>query len=503
MLQALVSFSIRFRGVVVALACLVLGYGVYITLHSKYDVYPEFAPPRVVIQTEAPGLSPEEVEQLVTVPVESAVNGVPGLDTLRSQSTLGLSVVTITFQDRMDVYRARQMVSERLSVARLPMGVEPPTMAPLTGSTSLMLIEGLTSKHRTQMELRTFADWVLRPRLLGVHGVARVAIFGGDVRQFQVHVVPEKLAQYGLSIDEILNAAHNATGVRGAGFVETRNQRVILQSLGQSLVPAQIGASLIRARTGAMVRLRDVARVEQAAAPAIGGATVAGHPGVLVEVSSQYGENTLEVTQAVETELAAMHSAFVAAGIDLHPAMFRPADFINTAVHNLSTSLMLGGALVAIVLFLFLFNLRIAFISLTAIPLSLLIAIIVLYYLGQSLNTLTLGGLAIAIGEVVDDAIIDVENIPSAVAAACGPAGASLDIPYRPRCIARSAIRRGIRDVRGGRCLYSGVRAIGRARQAFSSTCPYVRHCDCFLPVGSADRNSCAVRPVAATSGGI
>jgi Cu/Ag efflux pump CusA len=392
MLQALVSFSIRFRGVVVALACLVLGYGIYITAHSKYDVYPEFAPPRVVIQTEAPGLSPEEVEQLVTVPVENAVNGVPGLDTLRSQSTLGLSVVSISFQDRMNVYRARQMVSERLSVAaaRLPVGVEPPTMAPLTGSTSLILIEGLTSKHRTQMELRTFADWVLRPRLLSVRGVARVAIFGGDVRQFQIQVTPEKLTQYGLSIDEILNAAQGATGVRGAGFVETTNQRVILHSLGQALVPAQIGASLIRARAGAMVRLRDVARVAQAAAPPIGGAAVNGQPGVLVEVSSQYGENTLEVTQAVEKELAAMRSAFAAAGIDLEPAMFRPADFINTAVHNLSTALLVGGALVAIVLFLFLFDLRIAFISLTAIPLSLLVAIVILYYMGQSLNTLTL-----------------------------------------------------------------------------------------------------------------
>ncbi len=194
MLQALVSFSIRFRGVVVALACLLLGYGIYITAHSRYDVYPEFAPPRAVVQTEAPGLSPEEVEELVTVPVENAVNGIPGLDTLRSRSTLGLSVVTITFQDGMDIYRARQMASERLgqASARLPIGVEPPTMAPLTGSTSLMLIEGLTSRRRTQMEIRTFADWVLRPRLLGVHGVARVALFGGGCQAVSNPGAPEE-----------------------------------------------------------------------------------------------------------------------------------------------------------------------------------------------------------------------------------------------------------------------------------------------------------------------
>ena len=413
MLQALVSFSIRFRGVVIALACLVLGYGVYITLHSKYDVYPEFAPPRVVVQTEAPGLAPEQVEALVTRPVETAVNGVPGLDTLRSQSVQGLSVVTITFRDSVDVYRARQMVSERLSeaAARLPIGVEPPSMAPLTGSTSLMLIVGLSSKYRSQMELRTFADWVLRPRLLGVPGVARVTVFGGDVREFQIQLEPAKLAQYAISIDEVLTAARNATGLRGAGFVETANQRVILQSLGQSLSPAQIGNAIVRSQRGATVRLHDLARVEAAAAPSIGGASVNNQPGVIVEVSSQYRENTVEVTRAVETEIVALRPAINAAQIEISPAMFRPADFINTAVHNLSISLLLGGALVAIVLFLFLFNLRIAFISLTAIPLSLLVAIIILYYLGESLNTLTLGGLAIAIGEVVDDAIIDVENI--------------------------------------------------------------------------------------------
>ncbi len=413
MLQALVSFSIRFRGVVIALACLVLGYGVYITVHSKYDVYPEFAPPRVVIQTEAPGLAPEQVEQLVTRPVENAVNGVPGLDTLRSQSVQGLSVIAINFQDKVDVYRARQMVSERITeaAARLPMGVQPPNMAPLTGSTSLMLIAGLTSKHRTQMELRTFADWVLRPRLLGVPGVARVTVFGGETREYQIQVLPAKLAQYGLAIDEVLAAAKNATGLRGAGFVETANQRVILQSLGQSLTSAEIGNAMVRGQRGAAVRLRDVARVLEAAAPAIGGASVNARPGVIIEISSQYRENTVEVTRVVEKELAALQPAIKAADIHINPAMFRPADFITTAVNNLSTSLLLGGVLVAIVLFLFLFNLRIAFISLTAIPISLLVAIIILYYLGESLNTLTLGGLAIAIGEVVDDAIIDVENI--------------------------------------------------------------------------------------------
>ena len=413
MLRSLVSFSLRFRGVMVGLSCLVLAYGVYIALHSKYDVYPEFAPPRVEVQTEAPGLSPEQVEELVTRPIENALNGAPGLDTMRSQSIQGLSVIALIFTDRMDVYRARQMVSERLSQAatRLPLGVEPPGLAPLTGSTSLMLIVGLTSQQRSQMELRTFADWVLRPRLLGVPGVARVTVFGGDIRQIQIQVIPEKLAQFDFSIDEILASARNATGLRGAGFVETANQRIVLQSVSQPANAAEIGSAILRSRNGETVRLRDVAHVVESAAPAIGGATINGRQGVLVEVSSQFGENTIEVTNAVERELTAMQPAITAAGIQMNPALFRPANFIVTAVGNLSTSLLLGGAFVSIVLFLFLFNLRIAFISLSAIPLSLLVAIIVLYYSGESLNTLTLGGLAIAIGEVVDDAIIDVENV--------------------------------------------------------------------------------------------
>jgi CzcA family heavy metal efflux pump len=413
MLRSLISFSLRFRGVIVGLSCLVLGYGVYVTLHSKYDVYPEFAPPRVEVQTEAPGLSPEEVEALVTRPIENALNGAPGLDTMRSQSIQGLSVITLIFRDRVDIYRARQMVSERLSqaAARLPAGVEPPNLAPLTGSTSLMLIVGLTSQQRSLMALRTFADWVLRPRLLGVPGVARVTVFGGDIRQIQIQVVPEKLAHYDSSIEEVLASARQATGLRGAGFVETANQRIVLQSTSQSVNAAGIGAAILRSRNGATVMLRDVAHVEDAPAPAIGGATVNGQPGVLVEVSSQFGENTIEVTNGVEKELTAMRPAIAAANIQMNPALFRPANFIDIAIRNLSTSLLLGGVFVGIVLFLFLFNLRIAFISLTAIPLSLLVSIIVLYYAGESLNTLTLGGLAIAIGEVVDDAIIDVENI--------------------------------------------------------------------------------------------
>lgn len=413
MLQALVTFSLRFRGVIVALACLVFGYGIYITYRSRYDVYPEFSPPRVVVQTEAPGLAPEEVEALVTHPLESAINGAPGLTSLRSQSTQGLSVITATFQDSTDIYRDRQMVTERLTeaAARLPLGVQAPTLGPLSSSTSLSLIIGLTSKTKTPMEVRTFADWTLRPRLLSASGVSRVTVFGGDVEEYQIQLLPGRLAAFKLSIEDVMAAAQNATGVRGAGFIDNANQRILVQTHGQAFSPEMLGNAILRGGSGASVRLRDVAQVVRAAAPPIGGARINGKQGVILEVSSQYGQNTLAVTDGVEKLLDAMRPAISAAGMSLTPALFRPADFITVAVSNLGRSLLLGGLLVSVVLFLFLFNGRIAFISLTAIPLSLLIAVIVLYYTGGSLNTLTLGGLAIAIGEVVDDAIIDVENI--------------------------------------------------------------------------------------------
>lgn len=239
MLQALVTFSLRFRGVIVALAWLLFGYGIYVTYHSRYDVYPEFSSPRVVVQTEAPGLAPEEVEALVTHPLESALNGAPELSSIRSQSAQGLSVITTTFADTTDIYRDRQMVTERLTEAasRLPIGVQAPSLGPLTSSTSLTLIIGLTSKTRTPMEIRTFADWTLRPQLLSAPGVARVTVFGGQVEEYQIQLLPSRLAAYRLSIEDVIAAAQKATGLRGAGFIDTGNQRILIQTHGQAFTP--------------------------------------------------------------------------------------------------------------------------------------------------------------------------------------------------------------------------------------------------------------------------
>lgn len=413
MLNRIVSFSLRFRGVVIALACVLIGYGLFVAAHTKLDVFPEFAPPMVTIQTEAPGLSAEQVEQLVTRPVENGVNGVPDLESIRSQSIQGLSVVTIVFKDDADVYRARQMVSERLTqiAGDLPQGVAAPKMGALTSSTSLFLALGLTSTNRTPMELRTFADWTMRPRLLGVPGVANVTLFGGEVRQLQIQVKPDRLIALGLDLQDVLAAARKSTGVRGAGFVEDANARVIVRSEGQSITPRQLGEGVLVHHGGASVRLKDVADVVEAPEPKIGDALIQGERGVILLCTSQYGANTMEVTRAVESALDEMKPVLASEQIALDPRLFRPANFIQASLHNINVSLLTGGALVVGVLCLFLLDLRTAFISFISIPLSLLAAVIVLDRFGVTLNTLTLGGFAIAIGVVVDDAIIDVENI--------------------------------------------------------------------------------------------
>jgi len=409
---AIITLAIRFRGIVMALAIVLLGYGLYALGQARYGVFPEFAPPQVAIQTESPGLTPEQVELLVTRPVETAINGVPGVTALRSTSIQGLSVITAYFDPGSDVYRDRQVVAEQLAVAaqRLPSTVLPPAMTPLASSTGMVLVIGLTSSTRSLMDLRTIADWTVRLRLLSVPGVADVGVFGGEVRSIQIQVHPDRLIQYNLALDDILAVARRATGVRGAGFIDTRNQRVLFQTEGQSLKAGEIARTVLLRQGSGVVTLGDVATVTDAPEPPIGGASIDGKPGVVLNMVEQYGVDTVGVTKAVEAALTELRPSLQAEGITLHADLFRPAEFITTATGNVRSSLLLGGVLVVVVLFLFLFDLRTAAISCTAIPLSLLAGTLVLGHLGYTLNTMTLGGLAIAIGEVVDDAVIGVEN---------------------------------------------------------------------------------------------
>ncbi len=414
MLQAIVQFSLRFRGVVLTLACLIVAYGVWVAAHAKLDVFPDFVPPQVSVQTEAPGLSPEQVETLVTRPVENAINGLGSQESMRSETIQGLSVITVVFKAGTDIHVARQMLGEKLGeiASQLPVGVKPPKMSPLVSSTMDVLKVGLVCEKMSPMELRTLADWTIKPRLLAVPGVAGCSVFGGEVRQLQIQVHPEQLVARGLTLTDVLNAARSATGVRGGGFIETANQRVVLQADGQLLTPEEIGnVPVVTSAAGVPVRLRDVATVAYGGAPKIGDALVMGKPGVLFTLKSQYGANTMDVTRLLEVALEDLKPLLERDGITSYLRLHRPASFIEASLTHIRGSLLLGAGLVAIVLFVFLGHIRTALISLTAIPISLLSAVIVMDRLGVSLNTITLGGLAIAIGEVVDDAIIDVENI--------------------------------------------------------------------------------------------
>lgn len=413
MLRALVHFSLKFRGVVVTLAGVLLGYGVYVASQAQLDVFPDFVQPQVAIQTECPGLAPEQVEALVTRPIETAINGLGRMESMRSESIQGLSIITVVFEEDTDVFRARQMLAEMLSVVAgsLPAGVQPPRMTPLTSSTMDLLKIGLVSDRLTPMQLRSFADWTLKPRLLSVSGVAKCSVFGGEARQWQIQVQADRLRAYGLAISDVLAAARVATGVVGAGYLETPNQRIILQTEGQALTAEVLGEVVVAHRDGVSVRLRDVARVIEGAEPKFGDTVIMGRSGVLMTMSSQYGANTLEVTRRLEAALEEMRPVLDQEGIQLYPALHRPATFIENALRNMRHSLALGGLLVAAVLFLLLGSARSACVSLVAIPLSLLTAVILLQKFGVTLNTITLGGLAIALGEVVDDSIIDVENI--------------------------------------------------------------------------------------------
>ena len=416
MLTAIVRLSLRLRGIIIALACAFIGYGLYVLSQSKSDVFPEFAPPQVSIQTESPGFGPEQVELLVTQPIENAINGLDGIETLRSSSIQGLSLITVIFRPQSDIYRNRQLIAERLTslVGKLPQGIVP-AMTPLTSSTSSVFVVGLTSEKRSLMDLRTIADWTVKQRLLSLPGVAKVSVFGGDLRQIQIQVTPGQLARYNLSIEDVVTTAKLLTGIRGGGFVDTQNQRIILSTEGQSLNARELANKVFihSVDTGIPLNLRlgDIAKVTEAPEPPVGAASIMGKPGVQLIVSSQYGANTLEVTRRIEQALKEIEPALAAQGVILHSDIFRPANFIETSIRNIKESLLLGAILVIIVLFLFLFNLRSSAISCLAIPLSLLAAVTILDRFGISLNTMTLGGLAIAIGAVVDDAIIDVENV--------------------------------------------------------------------------------------------
>ncbi len=413
MLATLVRLSIRFSGIIVALAVLLLFYGSYRFSEAGLDIFPEFAPKQVVIQTESPGLSAEQVEILVTQQIENSINGLIGLQSMRSESIQGLSIITATFAENTDIYRNRQQISERLAsvASQLPAGIGTPIAVPLSSSSATVLTLGLNSDNIDLMELRSLVDWTLVPRILAVPGVADVNVFGGEVRQLQIQIDPIQLRRFNLAVEDIVSAAAQAGKISGSGFIENNNQRFTLQINGRPTTPEQFKNIIVKRYNSNHITLGDVATIAYAAEAPIGAAQIMGKQGIVMMVIGQYGANTLSVSKRVETALTEFDPIFQKQNIHFYSHLFRPADYIETSLSNLSSHLLIGIFFVLLVLYVFLFNLRTAFISALAIPLSLISAMIVLLASGVNLNIMVLGGLAIALGEVVDDAIIDTENI--------------------------------------------------------------------------------------------
>ncbi|MES2792272.1 MAG: efflux RND transporter permease subunit, partial [Planctomycetota bacterium] len=385
--------------------------GIQLVPHMPLDVFPEFSPPYVEIQTEAPGLSAEEVENLVTFPLENALIGTPGLDILRSKSVLGLSQIRLLLHQGADLYRARQLVQERLAAEtpRLPVVARPPVILQPLSSLSRMMKIGMWSKKLSQQDLSELAVWTIRPRIMAIPGVANVAIWGQRDKQLQVLVDANRLRAHHVTLDTVLKSAADAVVLDAGGFVDTPNQRIAVRQLSSVSGPEDLEKTVVAFSEGAALRLGDVAQVQIGSPPPIGDAIINDGPGLLLIVEKQPAANILEVSRKVESALEAMKPGLK--DVEIDPTIFRPATFIERSIDNLTHALLTGCVLVIIVLIAFLYDWRTAVISLTAIPLSLVATIVVLYWWGLTINTMIIAGLVIALGEVVDDAIIDVENI--------------------------------------------------------------------------------------------
>jgi CzcA family heavy metal efflux pump len=412
-MRALVDLCVRYAGTIATLTLIALMAGLWAARDAPLDVFPDFVPSTVDIQTEAPGFTAEQVEQLVTKPIENAVNGATGLATIRSESIPGLSVISIQFADKIDLYNARQGISERLSElgSSLPAGVGTPKLSPLTSSTMDLLKIGLVSDKLDPYALRDQADLIMKPALLAVPGVAHVIVFGGWVRQIQIQPDLKRMTAYGFTLTDLADAGRAALALKGAGFVDLAHQRVLIQTPVPSPDPARIAAAVLAVRSGTPITIGDVATVTQAPALKSGDAVIQGKPGILLSLASQYGANTLETTRAVEAALDQLAPALKAQGVTMYPRLHRPANFVEQALSSLEQSLVIAAVLILAVLYLFLRDWRSALITFLSIPLSLLAATWALERMGLTLNTMTLGGFAVALGVLVDDAIIGIENV--------------------------------------------------------------------------------------------
>jgi len=412
MLNRIIDFSLRNRLTIVIGAVLLFISGMYVVSNMDIDVFPELTAPTVVIMTQAPGMAPQEVERLVTFPIETAVNGSTGIRRVRSSSSMGFSIVWVEFNWKTDIYHARQTVTERIIQVseELPAGVNKPLLAPQSSLLGEMMILGIESDTVSDMDLRTFAEWNVRPRLLSVPGVAQVTIIGGDYMEYQVLADPYKMKFYNVGMNELETTCQNLNMNSTGGFINQYGNIYNVRGLARTTSLDDIGKTVIKIFEGLPVRIKDVAEVRTGPAPAIGAGSYNARDAVLVNIVKQPGINTVRLTEEIRNTIKELE-ANTTREIMIHSDIYNQADFINTSVRNVLRALIEGGVFVIIILFVFLLNARTTVISLLAIPLSLLFTILTLRLLGYTINTMSLGGMAIAIGSLVDDAIIDVENV--------------------------------------------------------------------------------------------
>ena len=412
MLDKLMLASLNNRLIVVVGALVLFVSGLFVANKLPIDVFPDLTAPTVIVMTEAHGMAPEEVEILVTFPIETAVNGASGVRRVRSTSIQGFSTVWVEFDWGMDIYKARQIVNEKLQAIQnlLPQGVDQPALAPITSIMGEIMMVGLTSDSTSKMDLRTLADFTIRRRLLAVPGVAQVKVYGGEVKQYQVQVDPNLLRKYDLSLNQVLEAAAGSNMNAAGGFYVSSGQEYIIRGMGRVHTIEDLEHTVITTKNGMPILLRDVGQVAIAPATKLGVGSINIENAVLLVISKQPDANTLELTERLEDILQDIGTT-LSADIQLHTDIFKQADFIEIAVRNVMHALRDGAILVIIILLLFLGNFRTTLISIVAIPLSLIFTILILKVLNLSINTMTLGGMAIAIGVLVDDAIVYVENV--------------------------------------------------------------------------------------------
>lgn len=412
MLNAIIRFSLKNRLLILVASLLLLLAGAFTATRMEVDVFPDLTAPTVVVLTEAHGMAPEEVERLVSFQVETAVNGAAGVRRVRSSSSAGISIVWVEFNWGTDIYKARQIVNEKISMlsGRMPLGVNTPVMAPQSSIMGEIMLISVTGGATSNMDLRTIADWNIRPLLLSIGGVSQVVVIGGEYKQYQVLASPQKMKFYQVSLQDLLKAAREANVNAAGGFMQEYGNEYIVRGIGRTTDIQQLGRSLVKSVHGTPVRIEDVADVKIGAAVKIGDGSLRGKPAVIMTVMKQPATNTLALTDRIDTAIADLKKT-LPADVVINTRIFRQADFINASIGNIQKTLIEGSLFVLLVLILFLMNWRPTVISLFAIPISLLTAIITLKWLGFTINTMSLGGMAIAIGDLVDDAIIDVENV--------------------------------------------------------------------------------------------